>query len=430
MSSAEPHAPESHQPGLSGSGEIRLFLAGDALITRPWSHVRSAAFLELLEEIRAADVAITNLETVIHEFRGYAQADCGGVHLASPPAVARELKWAGFHMVAHANNHTFDYGSTGVLETIEHVEAAGLAITGSGRDLQRARKPVFTRCDSGVVALVAAASHFIPYGKASYSRQDLHGRPGLNPLSLIGKRRGLMLPNEAKKRLRYLRRLGIRLHTSDHYGLATGVRVDPGDLEANLAAISDAAARADIVVASVHDHDQAEWLTRYARRAIEAGASVVFIHGPHKIKGIELFQGRPIFYSMGDFVYETDYISRFPAESYLARQLPHDTELDETTHSLLQVASLNKRPTFEGFAASLTFERKRLSRLRLVPVDLQFDGGPHARGRPQLADPELGRDIIARIAAASKRYGTPIAYDEDRNRGEVLLPRESRHAGR
>jgi hypothetical protein len=78
--------------------EITLLLAGDALITRPWSHVRDADFLGLIEEIRGADVAIANLETVIHEFKGHAQANSGGIYMASPPQTAAELKWAGFDM--------------------------------------------------------------------------------------------------------------------------------------------------------------------------------------------------------------------------------------------------------------------------------------------------------------------------------------------
>jgi poly-gamma-glutamate capsule biosynthesis protein CapA/YwtB (metallophosphatase superfamily) len=59
--------------------------------------------------------------------------------MASPPSIAAELKWAGFDMLAHANNHAFDYGASGVLETIDHVERAGLVLAGSGPDLQRAR---------------------------------------------------------------------------------------------------------------------------------------------------------------------------------------------------------------------------------------------------------------------------------------------------
>ena len=109
-------------------GDFSLFLAGDALITRPWSHVYDPAFLRLIEEIRAADISIANLETVIHEFKGYAQRDSGGTHMASPPAIAAELKWAGFDMAIHANNHAFDYGSSAILETLEHVGEAGLVL--------------------------------------------------------------------------------------------------------------------------------------------------------------------------------------------------------------------------------------------------------------------------------------------------------------
>ena len=171
--------------GPMAPGEVSLFLAGDSVITRPWSHVRDESFLRLIEVVRAADVSVTNLETVIHEFNGFAQADCGGSYMTSPPQIAAELKWAGFDMVAHANNHCFDYGSTGILETISHVESAGLVLAGSGRDLQNARAPRYVRRNGRVVALVAMATDFIPY-KASYARSDVAGRPGLNPLRVSG----------------------------------------------------------------------------------------------------------------------------------------------------------------------------------------------------------------------------------------------------
>jgi hypothetical protein len=170
------------------SREISLLLAGDALLTRPWSHVRDADFIGLIEEIRDADVAIANLETVIHEFKGHAQADSGGTYMASPPRIATELKWAGFDMLAHANNHAFDYGASGILETLEHAEREGLIVAGSGPDLQRARAPRYLQCDGSRVALVAMAVDFVSYGKASASRPDLHGRPGINPLSLESER--------------------------------------------------------------------------------------------------------------------------------------------------------------------------------------------------------------------------------------------------
>ena len=169
------------------SREISLLLAGDALLTRPWSHVRDADFLGLIEEIRDADVAIANLETVIHEFKGHAQADFGGTYMASPPHIAAELKWAGFDMLAHANNHAFDYGASGILETFEHARCEGLIVAGSGPDLQRARAPRYLQCDGGRVALVAMAVDFVSYGKASFVATR-SARPAGDQPSVTGKR--------------------------------------------------------------------------------------------------------------------------------------------------------------------------------------------------------------------------------------------------
>ena len=143
--------------------EVSLLLAGDAQITRLWSQVREPSFLSLIDAIRAADVAIANLETVIHDFKGHAQADAGGVYMASPPVIAAELKWAGFDMLSHANNHAFDYGAVGVLDTIHHVESEGLIVAGSGADLRAARKPHYFYCNGSTVALIAMASDFVHY---------------------------------------------------------------------------------------------------------------------------------------------------------------------------------------------------------------------------------------------------------------------------
>ena len=164
-------------------GDLTLFLAGDTIITQPWSGDRDAPFLDLLDGVRSADVALVNLELVLHDFAGYAQADNGGMHLSARPYIAEELAWAGVDMVSGANNHSFDYGSQGVLDTVASAGAAGLVIAGSGRDLQAARAPAYFDHPDGTVALVSAASTFVPYGKASRTRADMQGRPGLNPLT-------------------------------------------------------------------------------------------------------------------------------------------------------------------------------------------------------------------------------------------------------
>lgn len=421
------------------AGQFSIFLAGDAIIMRPWSHVVDPAFKRLVDEIRAADVSIANLETVIHEFKGYPQRDSGGTHLASPPAIATELKWAGFDMVAHANNHTFDYGSSAVLETLEHVDRAGLVLAGSGTDLQRARSPRYFERNGAVVGLVAMASSFITYGTASRSRPDFHGRPGLNPLTLTRTERAFVIPPGAAEHIRRFGRLvgrnpkklagrsfrmWARFHVGESFGREKARQLMEIDRDANLSAIAEAADRADIVVASIHAHHQGRWLREFAGDAIRSGADIVFIHGPHEVRAMEMRDGKPIFYSMGDFAFEIESISRLPAEAYQRSGLGDDASpSDVFERSRQSGAGLLADPkVFQGFTAAISVNDKRIARIRLLPVDLQFDAPPERRGRPQIAPPAMARRIIETVAGLSQAYNTRIRYDAATNCGEVEIP--------
>jgi poly-gamma-glutamate capsule biosynthesis protein CapA/YwtB (metallophosphatase superfamily) len=415
--------------------DLTLLLAGDALITRPWSHVADPAFLQLVEEIRGADVAIANLETVIHEFKGFAQRDSGGTWMTSPPAIAAELRWAGFDMLAHANNHAFDYGSTAILETLEHVEQAGMVLAGSGKDLQDARSPRYVERKGRRVALVAMAATFVAYGMASNSRPDLRGRPGINPLTMTRREKAIVVPPWAADRLRAFGRslgrkpsklsgpsfkVGPRFHVGKRFGLERARRLLGLDRDANLRAVSEAARNADIVVVSIHAHGRGPWLTEFAEDAIEQGADIVFVQGPHEIRPIRFHRGKPILYSLGDFVYETAYIERFPAEAYERLELGDDASLGDLMREQRRrrVPLEVRRRMFEGLVATVSFIDDRVSRIGLVPIDLQFDAAEE-RGRPRIAAPELGRRIIEEVATLSRTHGVGIVYDSATNRGNV-----------
>ena len=416
--------------------DFTLFLAGDALITQPWSHVEDPGFLRLVAEMRAADVSIINLETVIHDFKGYAQADSGGTYMTSPPPIAGELKWAGVDMMSSANNHAFDYGSTGILETVEHVEAAGLVLAGIGKDLQAARAPAYVPVRGATVALVSTASTFVPYGRASRSRRDMRGRPGLNPLGLTKLAAGTVTPSIARmvERLRFrrsakmgrspsrtVRLLGLRflIDGKTRFGRSRGV--DPADLEGNFSAIATACNTAELTVVSVHAHEQTGWLRSFAHRAIDLGAGVVFAHGPHELRGIEIHRGKPIFNCLGSFVYETDQIARYPADHYDEFGLGDDATPAELLFARRNTRLAPARSHFEGVCAILQYRNARLLRIRLIPLDLQFAAPPDRRGRPTHAAAELGREIIERIAGLSKPFGTIVRYDPARNEGIIEL---------
>lgn len=420
---------------MAAGQELTLFLAGDALITRPWSHVEDPGFLRLVAEMRAADVAIVNLETVVHDFNGHAQADSGGTYMASPPRIAGELKWAGVDMVSAANNHAFDYGSTGIMETVEHVEAAGLVLAGIGKDLQAARAAAYMTAHGTTIAMVSMASTFIPYGRASRSRSDMRGRPGLNPLRLTKPAVGTVTPSMARmvERLRFrrsgkgrppsgsVRLLGMRFLVGDKARLGRSRGVDTADLEGNLAAVAAADSAADLTVVSVHAHEQAGWLRSFAHRAIDLGAGVVFAHGPHELRGIESHRGKPIFYCLGSFVYETDQIARYPSDHYDYFGLGDDATPTDLLLAREDTLLAPARSYFEGVCAVLQYRNGELRRIRLLPLDLQFAAPPERRGRPRHAAAEFGREIIERIAGLSKPFGTEIRYDAGCNEGVIEL---------
>ena len=112
-----------------------------------------------------------------------------------------------------------------------------------------------------------------------------------------------------------------------------------------------------------------------ARQAIDRGSHVVLISGPHQIRGVELYQGRPIFYSLGDFVFESEYVTRLPAEAYQRVGLAPDTPVETLRASIDKHMSglLRDGEAFESIVAMISVASGRLNRIRLLPVDLNFE---------------------------------------------------------
>jgi hypothetical protein len=218
--------------------------------------------------------------------------------------------------------------------------------------------------------------------------------------------------------------LGLRLRVGDETRLEFFRKgVDTADLDANLNAIAKASDQADVTVASIHAHVQKTWLPRFARQAIDRGADIVFVHGPHEVRGIEFHAGKPIFYCLGDFVYEPHRISRFPSEMYDRHGLGPDATTEELWPYWASEKGLaSKRKTFESYCAVLDFGGSKLQRIRLLPVDLQFEAASEIRGQPRLAVVALGRRIIEEVAELSRKRGTTIRYNAERNEGIVELP--------
>ncbi|KPK76857.1 MAG: hypothetical protein AMJ79_05200 [Phycisphaerae bacterium SM23_30] len=422
--------------------EVSVFLAGDAIFNRPWSGFTEPEFLRLIDEIQTADVALCNLETLIHTYEGFPQTDSGGTYMASEPYIADELAWAGFDMVGFANNHTFNYGSLGVLETIQFVEAAGMEIAGGG-DLQRARRPVYYYCENAAVALLSATSTFADFQKASPSRPDPHGRAGCNPLTVTTQTVNTLTRTAAQKLLKLAQQEGIpqvslqgenlsflgqRYRIGAENGSTRTNAVDQNDLAAVLESIRRAKSVASLVVFSMHAHSQGDWLTHFAHQAIDAGVDVFLTSGPHYIKSIEIYKGRPIFYSLGNFAFQSETVKKLPAEYVRSRGFDDTTTAEDFQKATRDDWNRN-RVNWEGLAATVHFKGDKVDMIRLIPTNLGA-GPPGAagvqlpfgvRGRPLWADPVLGKYLIDKVADLSRPYGIKIEYLPNENLGVLKI---------
>ncbi len=438
-------------PGLLSASEkledtsLTLALTGDSIITRRLSVYSEPEFLKLVELIRAADAAFTNLEILFHDYEAYPMHQSGGTYLRAEPFLAKELVWAGFDLVSRANNHAGDFGVLGMELTTKYVEMAGLVQAGVGRSLSEAREARFLETGKARLALISCASTFPDHARASKSRDDIPPRPGLNPLRFsttyvvtadqlealrnILEQWGLNPPKESNQ-LTFLRQRVIK---GDAPEIKTSV--DPNDLAEITAVVRNASGLADLTIVSVHSHEAgkdrfspAPFLVEFAHAAIDAGADIVVNHGPHVLKGIEIYKGKPIFYSLGNFIFQNETPLRLPQENYEAYRLGEDkhvADFNEARYSSDRVGFPSQPEYWESVVAWLKWRGKDLIEMKLVPISLGFGKQRWVRGRPVLADKSLSRKIIDHLKKLSQPYGLTIEFNEKENIGIVALPAKS-----
>jgi len=327
------------------SDSLTVTAVGDVLGARRISVLREPRVLALVERLRAGDVRFANLEMLVHGFGAAPAAESGGTYAVAEPFFVEELRWLGFNLLSRANNPATDYGIDGLLQTSELLDRAGLLYAGVGRNLARARAPIYLDTAAGRVALIAASSTFANAARAGAQRGDLSGRPGLNPLrhqtlyrlepqGMEGLRRlddALGLAEIRRQREIWARPRpedeGVLIFLDQRFAESAGYGIETtphqGDLEANLHWNAEARRQADWVFVSLHCHefDQRKdeppaFARQFARACIDAGADLFLGHGPHLLRGIELYNGKPILHGLGNFIFDNDLVRFEPADLY------------------------------------------------------------------------------------------------------------------
>lgn len=424
--------------------------AGDSFITRrqPGSN---KAFTDIASLIRRAEVRFTNLEVTIHDYEGYPSAVSGGTWAIASPNVLQDLADYGFNILSTANNHALDYSHGGLLATLRNLDRKGFVHAGAGRNLAEAGAPRYIDTPSGRTALIAACATLDPSAAAGDQRRDSIGRPGLNPLRMqvtqvVTPEVFAILKQTASDT--YLNayhdlvvREGFYKEPEDGAWLFGTYRfkegkmperqTEPvsGDLERLVNAVREAARQADYVLVSIHSHEMdkddraypAEFLIQASRKCIDNGAHAVIGHGPHILRGIEIYRNCPIFYSLGNFIFQSETVTSQPADFYakygLGAQHNVADALDVRTDCDTKGLGVNPE-VWEAVIPCWKYRDDKLEELVLYPISLGYGLPRYERGWPELSS-NIG--TLERLAEKSRLFGTEIEIDNRACTGRVRL---------
>jgi poly-gamma-glutamate capsule biosynthesis protein CapA/YwtB (metallophosphatase superfamily) len=363
-------------------------VAGQSMIRSDF-RVHTPNEVAAISPLLKGDVIFTNFEATVVE-KGQSLQDG---RFLSPPEALDALKALGFNLLALSDNHSFDLKVSGVQNTLREVKSRNIVHAGIGNNLEEAAAPGYLKTPKGTVALVAMASGLIAEGGSATAT-----RPGVNELRIEAGGK----PNES----------------------TTVLPPEPGnepnaeDKQRILGSIREARQHADFVVVYEHNHvflnrpfgalfseelperlAPADWLKKWTHEEIDAGADIIVMHGAPLIHGVEIYHNRPIFYDLGNFIFNVP---------------PTNIQLDEPIN-------------WESVVAHVEFQGKNLQAITFQPIVMNKigQGEPdlhdehtnnlflQTRGLPTLATGEKGVYILQRLADSSRPFGTKVEVKGD-----------------
>jgi poly-gamma-glutamate capsule biosynthesis protein CapA/YwtB (metallophosphatase superfamily) len=368
---------------------IMITLAGQPMI-RSDIRATAPAAVPVIHGLLKGDVVFTNFEAAVaekgetvHEGRGF----------LAPPEALDALTTFGFNLLSLSDNHAFDLKVTGIQNTIREADSRKIVHAGTGNNLAEAVAPGYLHTPKGTIALISSASGLITSGGSATA-----DRPGVNELRIEAGDK----ENEATVDL------------PD----APGNTPNQGDSQRILQSIRDARQHADLVIVYQHNHvfgnhsfatiftegmqerlAPNDWLKKWTHAEVDAGADIIVMHGAPLLHGVEIYNGRPIFYDLGNFIYNVP---------------PVLTAIDEPM-------------SWESVVAYVQFQGKNLESISFRPIILSYvgEGQPDihnaytnnefldTRGLPSPATGARAGYILQRLADASKPFGTTVEIKGD-----------------
>jgi poly-gamma-glutamate capsule biosynthesis protein CapA/YwtB (metallophosphatase superfamily) len=303
---------------------LHILYAGDAMFD--WSVKETInkngpnyPFVHIQSDIEQADFSFVNLETAVTLEK---EMDTNQIYnFKSDPDSLTGLKHAGFDMVSVANNHSMDFLQKGFLDTLSNLDKAGLQYVGGGKNAQEAYKAKSVTLKGKKVKFLAF-SRFIPTGDW-FAGQD---KPGIA---------------QAYDRKPVLDAIAREREDTDyvliyiHWGVEMNNRPEP-------------------------------WQREFAKQMIDAGADAIIGSHVHVLQGFEYYKGKPIAYSIGNFLFP-DYVTGPKADTGLLHLKLDGDQIDMS----FQPFYIEKNQIVSKGTA---YVEKQMAYLSSISYGVAFDG--------------------------------------------------------
>ncbi|NOZ07754.1 MAG: PKD domain-containing protein [FCB group bacterium] len=331
----------------------------------------------------AADISVSNLECPLTT--GGTPHPTKSIVFRGNPNNVNGLVHAGIDVVTLANNHTIDYGLYGLQSTQNVLNNHNILYSGAGENSQEAYEPLFYSAKGLSIAFLANSDRTGQYNNAQPYLNSGYNKPGfayLTPYYLLQQIEAVQADADL---------IIMEMHAGSEYSTGPGSNYDnffTGDgLDPQTYQAPDEDNRnMDIPDFSDEDENYSPYLDiphmwdRQIRHfAIDSGADLVVVHHPHIIQGFEVYNGKLIAHSLGNFVFDLSYEETFPSVILNA-------EADDTG--------------FTAYSATPVF------------IDHYI---------PQRAEGELGLYILDHLADKSRELETYLYIDRDSVAAEVVM---------
>jgi poly-gamma-glutamate capsule biosynthesis protein CapA/YwtB (metallophosphatase superfamily) len=340
---------------IARQNKVRLAFLGQCLIEHAPTRSQWPGRDGVLKALSQSDLAVSNFESVILGPRaGAPTRDLETLHTANPD-VLDTLYRANIRLVGFANNHAFDLGTGGILDTLDALEAARMTVAGAGVNETLATKAGFRSARNQEIGLVAYATGKVRPGGAATPE-----RAGVNEVRVS--EAGVIVEQDANK---------------------------------VLSAIADAKRKSPNIVVCHHNHlwepiqiQVPAWQREFAKRCVDAGASIFIGHGVPMVQGMEIYRGVPLLYGLGNFVFQTEKpVGAYPPQAW---------------QGVIATGSFK-----DGICAQLSLACIMLNEIGLAgPSDTQ------TRGFPRIATLSESNKFFEGLKQLSQPFGTRFVTQE------------------